>query len=236
MATREEIDEAILRGESPKSKKAYLDFLALGPSRTLKMLLDRYRDPALYSQTPRTENYPPTRQMKKLQIWSVAFKWHERINHVHESQIETIVREEERQLLDTMKEKYASRADRVQALSKIAVLLMTRVENEGIETVIVKQVGAGKNTQMVEERQVDVNLISSLRGVLGDLAAETGGRAKRVIAENQGGPLIENRTIFLLPAVDSIPGTPIPLRLNSRDMQGVDVIDVPGFGHIAGSD
>lgn len=228
MATREEIDEAILRGETPKSKKAYLDFLALGPSRTLAMLLARYRDPALYSQTPRTENYPPTRQMKKLQIWSAAFKWHDRINHVHDSQIEAIVREEERQLLDAMQDKYATRADRVQALSKIAVLLMTRVENKGIETVVIKQVGSGKNTEMVEEKQVDVNLISSIRGVLADLASETGGRAKRVISDNRGGPLVDNRTMFVLPAITEL-GSSVPIQLPANT-EAVDVIDIPGYG------
>jgi hypothetical protein len=67
----------------------------------------------------------------------------------------------------------------------------------------VKQVGSGKATKMVEEAKVDTPAINALRGLLEDLAKETGGRVRigRLKHEYPDGVPGETRQVIILPAV-----------------------------------
>jgi len=55
----------------------------------------------------------------------------------------------------------------------------------------VKQIGAGKNIERIDIERFNAAIISELRGVLDDLAKETGGRKLRQeITGAEGGPLL----------------------------------------------
>lgn len=62
--------------ESAKAYAAFLDYIRLGPTRSLRKLLEQYR---VQSEVkPGTEN-PPTRRLATLSDWSVKYEWQARL-------------------------------------------------------------------------------------------------------------------------------------------------------------
>lgn len=199
MTTTETIEKLKIRGETGKAKRAFLDYVGLGPNRTLKMLLEQYRNPELYTQDNyRDKNAPPTRQLATLKNWSSAYNWVERSGTVTDKQAEIILHEQEIALAEAMKHTYASVAKRIEALNDIAEQLVEHIQDQGVTRVVLK-VAKGR---IAEEVQVDVLAINALRGILEDLARETGGRAKNIRHRLPDGPISKNQTIFVLPPVE----------------------------------
>jgi hypothetical protein len=62
--------------ESSRSLQAFSDYVAMGPGRSLRGLLERYR----------TDHKPATRRFSTLRDWSAAHRWQERVT-THERQI-----------------------------------------------------------------------------------------------------------------------------------------------------
>lgn len=196
---RDQVESAQLRGETPRAKKAFLDYVTLGESRSVQKLHDRYRDPEQFSQTGGPTK-PPTRQLNTLKLWCAAYNWTSRVNHLTDHQVTAVLEEQKRNLATILRHRYAKVDSRVETLNEIAEMLVKRIQKTGGITLIVKQVGYGTATKMVEEEQTDVLTINALRGILADIATEVGGRTKKVSHEFPDG-VPGDRSIFLLPPV-----------------------------------
>ena len=61
---------ALAAGESSKQNQALNDYAGMGPGRSLRLLVSRYREVARSSA--------PTHNQSTLQKWSVAYGWQER--------------------------------------------------------------------------------------------------------------------------------------------------------------
>src|SRR5512145_2654016 len=64
-------------GEPDRAHSAFLDYVRLGPGRSLRKLLARYR-----GQTeggPRADFQPPTRRQATLEAWSTRWEWQARL-------------------------------------------------------------------------------------------------------------------------------------------------------------
>jgi hypothetical protein len=199
----EQIEKLKLRGETANAKRAFMDYLAMGATRSVPKLLKIYRSPP-YTDS-KGDNPPPARQKKTLYAWSSAYNWVERVKQVSDQQLEVILKEQRRALAAAYQERLAQPAERIKTLNQIAEMIVDYLTEHSLMTTTVKQVGAGKNTRMVEESKMDVAAIQALRGLLDDLARETGGRPKNVkhAHELPDGPMA-SQTIFVLPEVSSL--------------------------------
>lgn len=223
MANKETIEKLKMRGETARAKRAFLDYLSMGPDRSLVKLCKMYREP------PYTEaggsNAPPTRQQKTIYTWSSAYDWVNRVKQVNDQQLEIILHEQRRALAEAYKERLAQPAERIKVLNDIAEMIVDYLTEHKLMSVVVKQVGAGKQTRMVEETKMDVGAIQALRGLLDDLAKETGGRPKNVKHKHDvdvDGE-ITHKTIFVLPAVDALPIPEAEIDLNVIDGESREV-------------
>jgi len=194
-----------LRGETAAAKQGFLDYLAMGPGRSLRKLYEEYRDPKKYKQDMNSSEAPPTRQLSTIQMWSSAYNWVKRVNRVTDEQIDTIFREQKRALAEASLEQFASPAARIKALNQIAEMLLEYLIDVGLIKTVIKQVGSGKNTRMKEEKSVDTQAIQAFRGVLEDLAKETGGRPTVGKMKHEVEGEVTARNIFVLPDVAPLP-------------------------------
>lgn len=221
MSNKETIEKLKLRGETARAKRAFLDYLAMGPDRSLVKLCKMYREP------PYTEaggsNAPPTRQQKTIYTWSSAYGWVERVKQVNDQQLEVILHEQRRALATAYQERLAQPAERIKVLNEIAEMIVDYLTEHRLMTITVKQVGAGKNTKMVEENKMDVAAIQALRGLLDDLAKETGGRPKNVKHEHEVDGEVTHKTIFVLPEVAALPIPEAEVDLNVIEGEARDV-------------
>jgi len=63
-------------GETPKAHAAFLDYVRMGPGRSLRKLHERYCQQS--GNEPATES-PPTQRLRTLADWSVRFDWQKRL-------------------------------------------------------------------------------------------------------------------------------------------------------------
>jgi len=63
-------------GETPKAHAAFLDYVRMGPGRSLRKLHERYCQQS--DNEPATES-PPTQRLRTLADWSVRFAWQKRL-------------------------------------------------------------------------------------------------------------------------------------------------------------
>ena len=173
-------------GESHKAVQACNDWLREGRGRSLRALCDKYRD-----SQGNTENRPPTRSYNTLQMWSKRFGWKERAE-VYDAELEQQKNERRKQV---MSEGLALDFERTDQLKQLAHFLIEQI-NEQVEVKDeagnvqsvkrpnvwvrdVKQIGSGEQAEKVEIERFNAAIISELRGVLDDLAKETGGRVQK---------------------------------------------------------
>lgn len=199
-------------GETPASKQAFIDFLAMGHNRSMPKLIKAYRDPEKYNQNMGYDDSPPTRQLKQLKTWSVAHYWQKKLNQVQDDQIEVILKEQRRSLAELAMSGFANPVERIKALDELARNLLEKLRDAELLTVVTKQVGSGKNTRSVEEAKIDTPAIREFRGLLEDLAKETGGRVRigKLSHEYPDGVPQQNQ-IFILPAVDDDEPEPVEM-------------------------
>ena len=156
--------------ESPRAVRAFSDYLAMGPSRSLARLARRYRSEPTSA---------PTRRLTTLKVWSATYGWGTRI-------AERTAREQEAaeaQYLEArraaMEEGLALDYERVRKLKRIAnreakVVMQTLAE--------VRDDPLGAN-EALTKRYAAVK--SAFDRSLPALAAETGGRVKRVSVKGE---------------------------------------------------
>jgi hypothetical protein len=136
--------------------------------------------------------------MQTLKKWSAAYDWVARSGQVTDDQADMILREERKALAKVMQMKYATASGRIEVLNELAELIVDHIRDQGITTTVFKVA----KSKVAEEVRVDSIAIGALRGLLEDLARETGGRPRNVKHRLPDGPLSKHSTIFVLPPVD----------------------------------
>ena len=151
-------------GEASRSVQACNDYLRMGSGRSLEKLHQCY--------TESTPNKPPTKNLRTLKGWSTKFGWVKRAE-TYDAQIEATKTAEAEKLLT---EGLAATHERVRELSKIYKALDSEFE-KGIWFTDKKISAKG---DVIEVDVFNNALLSQMRGVLDDLAKETGGRRQQV--------------------------------------------------------
>lgn len=156
-------------GESKRAVIACNDYLRMGPGRSMAKLLERYLSA--------TET-PPSRRLKTLKDWSVAYGWQGRATW-YDAETE---RQKTEYARHVMTSGLAQAHERVVRLKDMADLLeaeiMTRQNGQLVNVWLadVKTVGSGETAERVDLVRFNHQLIEQWRGVLDDLAKEIGHR------------------------------------------------------------
>jgi len=158
--------------ESPRARLALLDYLRLGPGRTLPTLLNRYRQlgPAA-----------PTHAHGTLRNWSSKYDWPGRASAYDEIEDRRIQAEYSARRDSILQRGIALDCERVERLTSLYQKLAALVESDdALWTRNVRILHLGNDqVERVELRRFNGAIFSSLRAILADIAAETGGRINR---------------------------------------------------------
>jgi hypothetical protein len=179
------------------------DYLRMGGKRSLAVLADEYN-----KNQPDSGILSPTLSLNTLQQWSYKFDWQQRAA-VYDTEIERLKDQAAR---EAMNKYLALEHHRVMQLVELADFLREQLYEQSpsgdyhnIWNPDVKQVGSGENTTIVDIVRFNAPIIDQFRGVLDDIAKETGGRIKKSeFTGANGSPLIPAPSIYL-PEVDSLP-------------------------------
>lgn len=152
--------------DTDKAYRALCDYARMGPGRSLDKLHKTYTAPS-----PATE--PPTRSFRWLKEWSRMNDWQERVR-AYDAAFQAVADEEaEREMLEGL----ALPRERVRTLKKLAGMLLTEDEKEG---------GEGDGIAWLTLTLADPRRLAQLRGLLDDLAKETGGRKQNLDVTSKG--------------------------------------------------
>lgn len=169
------------RGESYRAAQACNDFLRSGPGRSLPALREKYSDS--------DQIQPPTRSIGTLKRWSTRYSWQERAE-TYDVELE---RQKNARRQEVMESGLALDFERTDELKRLAHFLIDQVYEQGKDGIYhniwlpdVKQIGSGYNAERIDIERFNAAIIDQLRGVLDDLAKETGGRQKRVDVTSAG--------------------------------------------------
>jgi len=161
------------RRESPRANSALRDYLQSAAPRSLDALLAGYLHAA----------HAPARSLKTLKAWAVRFEWQARAAFHDQLQVQNAERAEAERLTLSMHSGMAVPAERVESLKQLyddlldyqkSLLKIWRMDLEPVEA----EPGARPRVP-----RFSTALIIQLRGILDDLARETGGRAPRKFRE-----------------------------------------------------
>ena len=187
--------------ETDAAVSACNDYLRMGPGRSLQGLLDGYRP----QSAPKA---PPTKRLETLKDWSGRFEWQARAG-AYDAEIDrqkTVAVAAARKA--SLESGLALEYERVEKLKKLAADLEQQIFYEttmnaegdeladepnsperksGLKVKIrphlwvrdVKQIGGGEYATEVEIFRYNAAIVQDYRGVLDDLAKETGGRKVR---------------------------------------------------------
>jgi hypothetical protein len=169
---------------SSRASQALLDYLHLGPARTIPALLQHYQ----------TIPSAPTHSYATLRKWSFLHDWPARaiaFDAIENQSQQDEFRARREALLQQGLALEHERIERLTAwLRKLDALV---VDDEALWIKNVKVLHLENNrVERVEMRRFNAALIRQLRGLLEDIAAETGGRPARNLLSRagraQGGP------------------------------------------------
>jgi hypothetical protein len=164
-----------------ESKRAILacnDYLRLGPGRSLAKLLSRYQN---------ASEAPPTKRIKTLAGWSAIFGWQARAA-AYDAEVE---RQKNDYVQQVMKSGLALVHERVNTLKDLTDSLLAELCEIGEAGQVIgfkpdalwlpdaKQIGGGEFAERVDIVHFNAPGLDQLRGLLDDLARETGGRRQR---------------------------------------------------------
>lgn len=176
-------------GETTRAVQAANDYLRLGRGRTLPLLLEQYC-------TEMSQNVPPTTVLRTLKHWSSRYDWAARAE-AYDAELEAQKTARAQEIMATG---LALEHERVEELKDLYALLKAQLYEQGEDGVLhnlwlpdVKQIGAGEYAERVDIERYNSPLVNDMRGVLDDLAKETGGRKQRLSHEGTG----ENNAIEL---------------------------------------
>ena len=158
------------------------DYLRMGPGRSLRDLVARYRDAG--------RNTTPTRSFSTLGDWSPRYGWVERAAQ-YDARLEAAKNAEAERI---MREGLALAHERVRKLDVLAGFLEKQLYEIGEKGTYhnvwmpdQKGIGQGEYMTIVDIEHFNGSLIREFRETLADLAAETGGRVSRQQIEGVGG-------------------------------------------------
>lgn len=162
-------------GESNKALQACNDYLRMGVGRSLRKLTRKY------SET--TTIKPPTKHLETLKKWSVNFGWVKRAEE-YDVEIENIKTEYANEM---MKSGLALDYERVSKLKDLFKTLEEELRNGALWV------------EDSKSNKYNSSIISDIRGVLDDIAKETGGRVKKTeLTGKDGGPITTENTIRIV--------------------------------------
>lgn len=154
--------------ESDKAVIACNDYLRLGAGRSLSKLLAKYQKK---KPTKTYQNLPATDSLATLKEWSISFEWQQR-SSIYDSELEKLRNEKKREEFDSG---LALDYERISKLKSLA----SRLERDFPKRMWlddVKSIGSGEFAERVDLIRFNSALVEQYRGVLDDLAKETGGR------------------------------------------------------------
>lgn len=158
--------------ETPRALRAWADYLALGPGRTLESLLN------LYQTLPK----PPTKQLTTLKVWSSSHDWQARLVLIAAEEVAAAAEREAAYRRQILEEGYAQPHKRIEALKALAGALfeeLTRETERRLWVKDVKQIGQGDAAERVDIERFNAAEVEQFRGALDDIAKETGGRVNK---------------------------------------------------------
>lgn len=185
------------KSESDAAVIACNDYLRMGANRSLYVLADEYASS--------DQIQPPTTSIGTLKNWSNKYGWQQRAA-TYDAEIE---RQKDLEAQEAMKKYLALDYWRVNQLVELADFLRNQIYEQGEnlrgETVYhnvwlsdVKQIGSGAEAERVDLEKFNPAIISEFRGVLDDIAKETGGRIKKnEFTGANGSPLIPAPSVYL---------------------------------------
>lgn len=183
--------------ETGRSAQACNDYLRLGPGRSLRILWERYI-------TGKDKILPPTSNFQTLKNWSAKYGWVARAE-LYDAEKEQAKNERRKEIMESG---LALDYERVESLKELAAFLIGEIEKTvavqgddgGSDKTAesgsgerfrvwlpdVKQIGSGEHAKRVDIERYNSAIFSDLRGVLDDLAKETGGRIARHDIKSDG--------------------------------------------------
>lgn len=157
-------------GETDKAVIALNDYLRMGAGRSLERLHEQYRQ-QIDSVSP--GELPPSKRLRTLYAWSSDYGWVERAS-IYDAQVDAAKTEEISRLRT---EGLAADYERIRELTKLFDLLREELEEKGLWYTDIKMSAKGST---VDVDVFNTGLLSQFRGVLDDIAKETGGRKTEV--------------------------------------------------------
>lgn len=155
--------------ETSKAIQACNDWLRMGPGRSLPDLYEKY--------TESNQNSPPTQSLGTLKKWSSDYDWAERAQ-LYDAEIERQKNERRKQILETG---LALDYERVFELKDLFDKLKKELDYNGLYYTDKKISSTGK---VITVDVFNKALIGEIRGILNDIAKETGGRSQKVDSRN----------------------------------------------------
>lgn len=170
-------------GEHDMAASACNDYLRMGRGRSFVKLVEHYEN--LESEAKKNKSIVcdvPTTSRSTLSLWSSKYNWMERANKYDS------LMEQQRNLeaAKIMESGYALTHNRVAMLDALANKVYDILEKKGLERTVTKGIGFGEQFQTVTETEFRRDEIRELRGLLDDLAQETGGRQKSLNVNASG--------------------------------------------------
>ena len=158
--------------EPAKAITACNDYLRLGPGRSLAKLH------ALYVERREREGKAsvPTARDRTLEAWSSRYGWQRRAE-AYDAEMEALKTARAHEILNSG---LALPHERVLKLKALFEQLEAELTEGALWVERTKGIGSGETFERVSERLYNSALVSDLRGLLEDLAEETGGRQQRV--------------------------------------------------------
>jgi hypothetical protein len=171
-----------LAGETDRAVVACNDYLRMGPGRTLTALRNYYESVAIVDSASDLPRPAPSTSLHTLRNWSMTYGWGMRAE-TFDAQVEGSKTEWMKEVLATG---LAVPANRVLSLRKLAARLESEIETRlwGRDW---RKLGKGDIREFL---RVNGPLLTQYRGVLDDIALETGGRRKSMeLTGADGGPI-----------------------------------------------
>jgi len=162
-------------GESNRAVQACNDYIRMGAGRSLLKLHKKYLET--------TAGKPPSKVLRTLSGWSAKYGWVVRATD-YDAEIE---RQKTELSQEMMRSGVALDHERVSKLKELFELLFGQLFEEGEGGELhnlwlpdVKQIGSGEFAERIDIERYNSPIIGDIRGLLDDLAKETGGRTKQV--------------------------------------------------------
>ena len=160
-------------GETHKAVIACNDYLRMGAGRSLSKLTQKYQE---------SNTKAPSKSFETIAKWSRRFGWVARAEQ-YDQQIEE---QKTAYAQEMMRSGLALDYERVDKLKELFDLLYDELKEKSIDGVLhnlwvpdVKSVGSGEFAERVDIERYNSAIISDIRGLLDDLAKETGGRTQK---------------------------------------------------------